>query len=76
MEPVEINGVVDESGHLTLSDKLPAHILGDVRVFVVNRLELDGMPVEEIRDSLARSLRQAKNGERLPLSRIWEGVGE
>lgn len=34
----------------------------------------DDTPVEEIKASLRRALQQAKTGQRLPLSQMWEGI--
>ncbi|MBW4601825.1 MAG: hypothetical protein KME29_20180 [Calothrix sp. FI2-JRJ7] len=31
-------------------------------------------PVEEIKASLRRALHDAKTGQRLPLSQMWEGI--
>ena len=34
----------------------------------------DDTPVEEIKASLRRALQEAKEGKRIPLSEMWEGI--
>jgi hypothetical protein len=81
MRAVEVSGVIDEQGQLSLQEPVPTFAHGKVRVIILypesaeqTEQDPDDTPVEDIKASLHRALQQAKSGERLPLSQMWEGV--
>ena len=81
MRAVEVTGTIDEKGQLSLDKPLEVTIPSRVRVIVLfsestDELENDpdDTPVEEIKASLRRALQQAKEGKRIPLSQMWEGI--
>jgi hypothetical protein len=82
MKAIEVTGKIDAEGNLILDEPIPG--LTDhhrVRVIVlvpehpeVEEVDPDDTPVEEIKASLKRALQQAKAGQRIPLSQMWEGI--
>lgn len=81
MRAVEVAGVVDEQGNLSLSEPVPVSAQGNVRVIILYPepteelvQDPDDTPVEEVKASLRRALQQAKSGQRIPLSKMWEGI--
>jgi hypothetical protein len=81
MKAVELKGRVDEQGNLSLDEPILGASHGVVRVIVLfpedtekSEVDLDDTPLEEVKASLRRALQQAKNGERIPLSQLWEGI--
>lgn len=82
MKAIEVTGKIDAEGNLILDEP----ILGltdhhQVRVIVlvpeqpeIEEVDPDDTPVEEIKASLKRALQQAKAGQRIPLSQMWEGI--
>lgn len=80
MRAVEVTGVVDEKGNLSLQEPVPAIAQGTVRVIILypepsEELEQDpdDTPAEDIKASLRKALQQANSGQRIPLSQMWEG---
>jgi hypothetical protein len=83
MRAVEVTGVVDEQGNLSLTEPVQTIAPGTVRVIILYADQLepahqdsDDTPIEDIKASLRRALQQATTGQRIPLSQMWEGVGE
>lgn len=81
MKAIEITGIVDEQGNLSLNEPIPEIVPGNVRVIILysdqtSDLESDpdDTPVEEIKASLRRALQEAKAGKRIPLSQMWEDI--
>ncbi|HEY9645107.1 MAG TPA: hypothetical protein V6C88_01990 [Chroococcidiopsis sp.] len=87
MKAVEVTGVVDEQGNLSLDEPVPAIAQGNVRVIILypelaednqpvedSELDPDDTPIEEIKAGLRRALQQAKSGQRIPLAQMWEGI--
>ncbi len=79
MKAIEVTGSIDAEGNLILDEPLQAENYSHrVRVIVLFPLEEendpDDTPVEEIKASLRRALQQAKAGQRIPLSQMWEGI--
>ncbi|NEO57950.1 MAG: hypothetical protein F6K54_35785 [Okeania sp. SIO3B5] len=81
MKAIEVTGTLDEKGQLFLDRPIENSIPGKVRVIllfpeVTEEIEPDpdDTPVEEIKASLRRALQEAKSGERIPLSEMWEGI--
>lgn len=81
MKAVEVTGVVDEQGNLSLHSPVPAFAHGDVRVIILYpesteeaEDDPDDTSIEEIKASLRRALHQAKTGQRIPLAQMWEEI--
>ncbi|HEY9627980.1 MAG TPA: hypothetical protein V6C84_11810 [Coleofasciculaceae cyanobacterium] len=81
MRAVEVTGVVDEQGNLSLHEPVPVPAGGIVRVILLypdlaeeSGQDPDDTSAEEIKASLRRALQQATTGQRIPLSQMWEGV--
>ena len=83
MKAIEVTGTLDEKGQLFLDHPIENSISGKVRVIllfpeVTEEIEPDpdDTPVEEIKASLRRALQEAKSGQRIPLSEMWEGISK
>ncbi len=82
MKAIEVTGKIDAQGNLVLDEPIQGTTYAhQVRVIVlvpeaseVEEIDPDDTPVEEIKASLRRALHQAKTGQRLPLSQMWEGI--
>ncbi|MDZ8139850.1 MAG: hypothetical protein RM049_31945 [Nostoc sp. DedQUE04] len=82
MKAIEVTGKIDSQGNLILDEPIQGNTYPhQVRVIVLvseqaeaEELDPDDTPVEEIKASLRRALQQAKTGQRLPLSQMWEGI--
>ncbi|XZN90953.1 MAG: hypothetical protein ACM65M_25650 [Microcoleus sp.] len=81
MKAVEVTGTLDEKGQLSLDypiEKLPPSRVRAIVLFpeVTEEVEIDpdDTPIEEVKASLLRALKQAKSGQRIPLSEMWEGI--
>ncbi|MDZ8188901.1 MAG: hypothetical protein RMX96_29115 [Nostoc sp. ChiSLP02] len=82
MKAIELTGKIDSQGNLVLDRPIQeTNYPHQVRVIVLvpestdtEEIDPDDTPVEEIKASLRRALQQAKIGQRLPLSQMWEGI--
>ncbi|BAU10190.1 hypothetical protein LEP3755_06700 [Leptolyngbya sp. NIES-3755] len=81
MRAVEVTGMVDEQGNLSLNEPLPTAAPGEVRIIILYpdqaetpEQDPDDTPVKEIKASLRRALQQATSGQRIPLDQMWEGI--
>lgn len=81
MRAVEVTGIVDEQGNLSLHEPVPLMAQGTVRVIILYpeqteeaEQDPDDTSVEDIKASLRRALQQATSGQRIPLSQMWEGI--
>lgn len=78
MKTIEITGTVDAQGNLVLDRPIQEVACGRVRVLVFysENLEpdLDDTPLEEVKASLRKALEEAKSGQILPISQLWEGI--
>lgn len=81
MRAVEVTGVVDEQGNLSLNEPVPLFAQGVVRVIILypeqiieSEQDPDDTSVEDIKASLRRALQQVTSGQRIPLSQMWEGI--
>ncbi|MDY6803137.1 MAG: hypothetical protein SXA11_04935 [Cyanobacteriota bacterium] len=77
MKAFEVMGKVDENGQLLLDEPLEIEALSRVKVILLvddNFSDADDTPVEEIKSSLKRALQEAKEGKRIPLEQMWEGI--
>ena len=81
MKSFEVTGTIDEKGQLLLDRPLIAENPGPVRIIVLlpeptdeAEEDPDDTPVEEVKASLRRALQEAKTGQRIPVSQMWEGI--
>ncbi|BAZ05323.1 type II toxin-antitoxin system RelN family antitoxin [Calothrix sp. NIES-3974] len=85
MKAIEVTGSIDAQGNLILDQPLDTDIHPTrVRVIVLfneksqEEQELeddpDDTPVPKIKASLKRAWEQAKAGQRIPLSEMWDGI--
>ena len=81
MKAVEVTGTLDEKGHLSLDYPIENFSPSRVRVIVLfsevtEEIETDpdDTPIEEVKASLRRALKEAKSGQRIPLVEMWEGI--
>ncbi len=81
MKAIEVTGRIDAQGNLVLDQPIHGtsypHL---VRVIVLVPEEIeavddsDDTPIEEVKASLRRALKQAKAGQRIPMSKLWDGI--
>ncbi|EGK86873.1 hypothetical protein MicvaDRAFT_3664 [Microcoleus vaginatus FGP-2] len=78
---MEVPARIHEKGQLILDRPLTLDTPGPVRIIVLlpeptdeAEDDPDDTPVEEVKASLKRSLQEAKAGQRIPLSQMWEGI--
>jgi len=81
MKAVEVTGTLDEKGQLTLDHPIENFQPSRVRIIVLipevtelAETDSDDTPIEEVKASLRRALQEAKSGQRIPLSEMWEGI--
>lgn len=81
MRAVEVAGNIDEQGHLVLDEPVEVISPGRVRVLIlftetISEIENDNDndSTKSVKASLRRALLQAKTGERIPISQMWEGI--
>lgn len=81
MRAIEVTGKIDEKGQVSLDYPIEGETDSRVRLIVLfsettEELENDpdDTPIEEIKASLRIALQEAKEGKRIPLSEIWEGI--
>lgn len=84
MKAIELTGVVDAQGNLCLEKSLLPLDQGPVRVIVLYSQDFatedahdpDDTPLEEVKASLRRALEEARAGQRIPLSQMWDGIDD
>ena len=81
MKAVEVFGTIDEKGQLLLDRAIEDFPPSRVRVIVLFaevaeevEVDPDDTPIAEVKASLRRALKEAKAGQRIPLSEMWEGI--
>lgn len=80
MKAIEITGKIDDQGNLVLDQPIQGtNYPHQVRVIVLVPEEVeaddpDDTPIEEIKASLRRALRQAKAGQTRPISELWDRI--
>jgi len=82
MKAIEVTGKIDSQGNLILDQPIQGTTYPhQVRVIVLvpeqdetEEIDPDDTPIEEIKASLRRALQEAKEGKRIPLSQMWEGI--
>jgi hypothetical protein len=83
MKAVELTGVVDEQGNLSLDEHAPLVDKGNVRVIILYAKDTeefaqdpDDTSVEDIKASLRRALKQAASKQKIPVSEMWKDLKE
>ncbi|HAZ44010.1 MAG TPA: hypothetical protein DDW76_16295 [Cyanobacteria bacterium UBA11369] len=81
MKAVEVTGKLDEKGQLSLDQPIEDFPPSRVRIIVLfpevtDQVETDpdDTPIAEVTASLRRALQEAKAGQRIPLSEMWDGI--
>lgn len=82
MRAIEVTGKIDEQGQLSLDQPIKVKSPSQVRVIVlfpealdeIEEEDPDDTSLDEIKASLRRALQEAKAGQRIPLSQMWEGI--
>ena len=80
MKAIELTGTVDDRGNLSLDEPVLVSANSRVRVIILcpeessETTDTDDTPIEEVKASLRRALHEAKSGQRIPLSQMWETI--
>ncbi len=81
MKAFEVTGRIEEKGQLILDRPLTLDTRGSVGIILLlpeptdeAEDDPDDTRVAEVKASLKRSLQEAKAGQRIPLSQMWEGI--
>ena len=81
MKAFEVTGTIDEKGQLIRDRPLTLENPGPLRIILLlpeptdeAEDDPDDTRVAEVKASLKRSLQEAKTGQRIPLSQMWEGI--
>jgi hypothetical protein len=82
MKAIELTGTVDDRGNLALDEPVLVSANSRVRVIILcpeepaetTEIDPDDTPLEEVRASLRRALQEAKSGQRIPISQMWESI--
>jgi hypothetical protein len=80
MKAIEVTGKIDAEGNLLLDEPIRETTYPhQVRIIVLvpeptEAEDPDDTPTEEVKASFRRALQQANEGQRLPLSQMWEGI--
>jgi hypothetical protein len=82
MKAIEITGIVDDNGNLRLDrpvetaahSRICAIILYSEELSELEEQDLYDTPLEEVKASLRRSFAEAKSGQRIPISQMWDGI--
>jgi hypothetical protein len=79
MKAIELTGTVDDRGNLALDEPVLVSANSRVRVIILcseesTEVDPDDTPIEEVKASLRRALQEAKSGQRIPISQMWESI--
>lgn len=79
MKAVEVTGNIDAQGNLSLDHPVSGISDSRVRVLILvtesaEDADIEDMPIEQIKSSLREALQQAKAGQRIPLSQMWDEI--
>ncbi len=79
MKAIELTGTVDDRGNLALDEPVLVSANSRVRVIILcseesTEVDSDDTPIEEIKASMRRALQEAKSGQRIPISQMWESI--
>jgi PHD/YefM family antitoxin component YafN of YafNO toxin-antitoxin module len=84
MKAIEVTGIVDDKGNVCLDQPVEITAQSRIRAIIlyseefanIEEPELYDTPIEEIKAGLLRSLAEAKSGQRIPISQMWEGIDD
>lgn len=80
MRAIEVTGNIDAEGNLLLDEPIQAAASSRVCVILLfselaeDADDPDDTPVEAVKASLQRALQQAKSGDRVPISEMWDEI--
>lgn len=81
MRAIEVTGKIDQDGNLSLDELIEVTTPSRVRVIILfaedrepSENDPDNESSESVKASLARAVKEAKAGQRIPLSQMWEGI--
>lgn len=78
MKAFEVMATLNNQKELLLDDHVDLVTPSRVKVILLvsdeNESDPDDTPVEEIKASLRRALQERKEGKRIPLEKMWEGI--
>jgi hypothetical protein len=79
MKAIELTGTVDDRGNLSLDEPVLISANSRVRVIILcseesPEVDPDDTSIEEVKASLRRALQEAKSGQRIPISQMWESI--
>jgi hypothetical protein len=79
MKAIELTGTVDDRGNLALDEPILVSANSQVRVIILCseeaiEIDPDDTPIEEVKASLKRALQEARSGQRIPISQMWESI--
>ncbi len=79
MKAIELTGTVDDRGNLALDEPVLMSANSRVRVIILcseeaTEVDPDDTPIEEVKASLRVALQEAKLGQRIPISQMWESI--
>ncbi|MEW6492490.1 MAG: hypothetical protein AB1589_08265 [Cyanobacteriota bacterium] len=81
MRAIEVTGNIDQDGNLSLDESIEVTTPSRVRVIILfsedtepSENDPDDESIESVKASLARAVQEAKAGQRIPLSQMWEGI--
>lgn len=79
MKAIELTGTVDDRGNLALDEPVLVSANSRVRVIILcseepTEVDPDDTSIEDVKASLRRALQEAKSGQRIPISQMWESI--
>ncbi len=78
MKAFEVMATLNNEKEILLDDHLDLVTPSRVKVILLvsdeNESDADDTPVEEIKASLRRALQERKEGKRIPVEQMWEGI--
>ena len=78
MKAFEVMATFNEGKQLLLDEELDIDTPSRVKVILLvsdeDEIDPDDTPVDEIKASLKRALQEAKEGKRISLEQMWEGI--
>lgn len=78
MKAFEVMATFNGGKQLLLDEELNIDVPSRVKVVLLvsdeDKIDPDDTPVDEIKASLKRALQEAKEGKRISLEQMWEGI--
>ena len=78
MKAFEVMATFNEGKQLLLDEELDIDTPSRVKVILLvsdeDEIDPDDTPVDQIKASLKRALQEAKEGKRISLEQMWEGI--